>query len=127
MRRALLLALLILPGACALLEPSGQRFVIFFPDSGATIDDSAEHVVTAAATYSRAHPDRLVAVTGFADPNGTVEQNAEVTRLRVDTVTKQLVADGVAPTQIQQREVGSVPFALSSQESRRVVITVGTP
>lgn len=128
MRRALLLAMLLLPAACAALMPStGQRFVVFFQGSDAAIDPTAAGIVTAAADYARGHPQQAVTVAGFADPYGTAEQNAQITRLRVEGVTKLLVADGLAAAQIQQREVGPVQFGLNSQESRRVVITVGQP
>ena len=128
MRRAIILALLLLPGACAFFEPSGQRFVVFFPDSGITLDDSAaKQVVVNAAAYALDHPDRLIQVDGFADKNGTPEANADITRARVQNVIKGLTSNGVPVTRIARREVGAVAFTLDSQESRRVTIVVGQP
>ncbi len=127
MRRALLLALLILPAACALFPPNGQRFVVFFPDAGFALDSAATQVIAAAADYAVAHPDRPIMVAGFADPTGTPEANASLIRSRTATVNAELAAHGIAASRIQTRDIGQVEFALSSQESRRVTVTVGTP
>lgn len=126
MRRVFLLALLILPG-CALLPSSGQRFVVFFPDSGVTLDDAAAQTVAAAADAALAHPDRVVIVAGFADPTGTPAANAQVIHDRTAAVSKALAGRGLPAARIQTRDAGQVEFALNSQESRRVVVTVGTP
>lgn len=126
MRRVFLLALLMLPG-CALLPSSGQRFVVFFPDSGVKLDDAAAQVVAAASDQAVAHPDRVVIVAGFADPSGTPAANAQVIRDRTTAVSEALAARGLPAARIQVRDAGQVEFALNSQESRRVVVTVGRP
>jgi outer membrane protein OmpA-like peptidoglycan-associated protein len=128
MRRTLLLALLLLPGACAFLGSSGQRFVVFFQADAVTIDSTAaQQVVVSAAAYALDHPDMPIRVDGFADKNGTPEANAEITRARVENVIRGLTSNGVLVTRIARREVGAVPFTLDSQESRRVTIVVGQP
>lgn len=128
MRRAILLLVLLLPGACAFFEPSGQRFVVFFPDSGVTLDDAAaKQVVVNAAAYALDHPDLAIRVDGFADQNGPADVNTEIARSRVQNVIKGLTSNGVPVTRIARREVGEVPFTLDSQESRRVTIVVGRP
>jgi outer membrane protein OmpA-like peptidoglycan-associated protein len=45
--------------------------------------------------------------------------------LRAQVVVDQLLSDGVDAKRVRQRGHGSVQFALSSQESRRVEISVG--
>jgi outer membrane protein OmpA-like peptidoglycan-associated protein len=128
MRRTLLLALLLLPGACAFLGSSGQRFVVFFQADAVTIDSTAaQQVVVSAAAYALDHPDMPIRADGFADKNGTPEANAEITRARVENVIRGLTSNGVLVTRIARREVGAVPFTLDSQESRRVTIVVGQP
>ena len=128
MRRAILVALLLLPGACAFFAPSGQRFVVFFQADAVTLDDTAAMQVTVnAAAYALDHPDMQIQVDGFADKNGTPDANAEVTRARVQNVIRGLTSNGVPATRIARREVGAVPFTLDSQESRRVTIVVGRP
>ncbi len=127
MRRHFLLGVMFLVSGCALIAPSGQRFVIFFDALSVDIDKSGGETIAAAAAYARAHPDRAVSVAGFADPIGTAEANAQLTRERTESVVAELVKDGVPIEHIGRREVGEVPFALNSQESRRVTVTIGTP
>ena len=132
MRRAFLLAALLLPTACAALQPlaapdTGERFVVFFEGSGTALNAPAKGVVAAAVQYARAHPAQAVEVQGFGDPYGTPQQNRAITRLRTDAVVKELTDTGIAFNQIKTSVAGPTQFALDSQESRRVVITVGQP
>jgi outer membrane protein OmpA-like peptidoglycan-associated protein len=128
MRRAILLALLLLPASCSMFQPSGQRFVVFFPDSGVALDDdAAKQVVVNAAAYALDHPDLAIRVDGFADKNGPADVNTDITRSRVQNVIKALASNGIPVARIARREVGEVPFTLDSQESRRVTIVVGQP
>lgn len=128
MRRAILLALLLLPGACGIFGTSGQRFIVFFQADAVTLDDTAaRQVVVNAAAYALDHPDMLIQVDGFADKNGKPDANADITRARVQNAIRGLTVNGVPATRIARREVGSVPFTLDSQESRRVTIVIGRP
>jgi outer membrane protein OmpA-like peptidoglycan-associated protein len=128
MRRATLLALVLLTGACSIFEPSGKRFLVFFQADAVTLDDSAaKAVVVNAAAYALDNPGMMIQVDGFADKNGTPEANADITRARVQNVIKGLTSNGVPVTRIARREVGEVAFTLDSQESRRVTIVVGRP
>ena len=68
-----------------------------------------------------------VVIVIYADPYGSQQANASVTRSRGQVVFDGLVADGVPPTRIERRETGSVKFQMDSQESRRVEIIVGNP
>ena len=128
MRRTLLLmALPLMFASCALLEPSGRRFVVFFPNGVAAMDEQGSQVVAGAADYARQHTDRVITVEGFADPTGTASDNAALIHARIDTVAKALIANGVPATQIGRQSGGTPKPALDAQESRRVVVTVGTP
>ena len=61
----------------------------------------------------------------FADPTGSKKANALLTDLRAQVVMDQLQTDGVPVSHIVGRGHGSVRFALTSQESRRVEISLG--
>ena len=106
-------------------EPPGQKFVVYFQEWSAGFDDAALAVIGQAADNAKAHPGLVVHVTGFADPTGSRAANALLTQLRAQVVMDQLQTDGVPVARVHGRGRGSVQFALSSQESRRVEITVG--
>jgi outer membrane protein OmpA-like peptidoglycan-associated protein len=127
MRHLLRVGLLLLLGACALFEPSGQRYVVFFRGSSAQIDEAAGAVLVGAANWAKKHPDMPVIVASYADPYGSEQANAAFTRARAQVVVDELVANGVMPSRIQRLAIGSVKFQSDPQESRRVEITVGNP
>ncbi len=127
MRRALLIALPLLMASCALLEPSGRRFAVFFSNESAVLDDGARQVLAGAADYARAHPDRAITVEGFADPTTPGTDTGLLISTRVAEVAKGLVANGVVQSQINRESGGTPKPALNRQESRRVVVTVGNP
>jgi outer membrane protein OmpA-like peptidoglycan-associated protein len=125
MRRTFLVGLLFLFAGC--MQPSGERFVVYFDPSSAALMDSSRAVVAAAADWANKHPDMPVKVAVYADPTGSPKANDEFTRLRGQAVIDALGRGGVAAGRIQQIDVGSVGFEADSHESRRVEITVGTP
>ena len=87
-------------GACALFEPSGQRYVVFFRGSSAQMEDAAEAVLVGAANWAKKHPDMPVIVASYADPYGSEKANADFTRLRAQVVVDGLVANGVMASRI---------------------------
>jgi outer membrane protein OmpA-like peptidoglycan-associated protein len=126
MRRLGILILLL----CAVTGPGraadvpDQKFVVFFQEWPAAIDDNAQTVITHAADWVKSHPGNVAHVNGFADPTGSKAANILMSDLRAQVVVDQLVSDGVNPKLVQQRGHGSVQFALTSQESRRVEISI---
>ncbi len=102
-----------------------QKVVVYFQEWSAAMDDSALASIAKAASYAKAHPGLPIHVAGFADPTGSKQANILMSELRAQVVVDQLVTDGVAPHSIGQIGHGSVQFALTSQESRRVEISVG--
>ena len=102
-----------------------QKFVVYFQEWSAAMDDNALAVITHAAEWVKAHPGTAAHVNGFADPTGSKAANILMSDLRAQVVVDQLVTDGVDQRLIKQRGHGSVQFALTSQESRRVEISVG--
>ena len=127
MHRLFSFGLLLSLGACALPEPSGERYAVYFKGSSAQIINSAKDVVVGAADWAKRHPDMPVIVASYADPYGSQKANAAFTRLRAQAVFDGLVANGVLANRIERREIGSVNFQFDSQESRRVEITIGHP
>jgi len=126
MRRVVFLFLLCFAAVRAgAAEPPAQKFVVFFQEWSAALDDAALAVISHAADNAKAHSGAVVHVEGFADPTGSRKANALLTDLRAQVVMDQLQADGVAAARIRGRGHGSVQFALSSQESRRVEISLG--
>jgi outer membrane protein OmpA-like peptidoglycan-associated protein len=126
MRRLMLLGVLFAAlGACSLFDPPGQRYLVFFQEWSASLDDGGQAAVTAAAGWANQHPDAPVTVIGFADPEGSPQANRDLSRTRAQVVADQLATDGVAPARITVRSAGSVDYTMDSQESRRVIITLG--
>jgi outer membrane protein OmpA-like peptidoglycan-associated protein len=126
MRRIFILFLLCFIAARAdAQEPPPQKFVVFFQEWSAALNDAALAVISHAGDYAKTHPAVFLHVEGFADPTGSRKANALLTDLRAQVVIDQLQTDGVPVARIRGRGRGSVQFALTSQESRRVEISFG--
>ena len=117
-----LLLCLTIPAGFAADPP--QKFVVFFQEWSAAIDEPAQGVITNAAEWLKSHPGYVARVAGFADPTGSKQANILLSDLRAQVVVDQLRTDGVDAKRIRQRGRGSVQFALTSQESRRVEISI---
>jgi outer membrane protein OmpA-like peptidoglycan-associated protein len=101
-----------------------QRFVVFFQEWSAALDEAAQAVISQAADWVKTHPGYVAHVNGFASTVGSRQANILLADLRAQIVVDQMVSDGLAATRIRQRGRGPVPFALTAQESRRVEISV---
>jgi len=101
-----------------------HKFVVFFQQWSAAIDDSAQAVIAQAADWVKSHPDDVAHVSGFASTVGGRQANILLADLRAQVVADQLVSDGIDTARIRQRGHGPVPFALTEQESRRVEISI---
>ena len=121
----LLLLMCVATGSARAADAPSQKFVVFFQEWSAALDDSAQSVITQAAEWAKSHPGNVAHVSGFADPTGSKQANILMSDLRAQVVVDQLQTDGVDPKRIRQRGHGSVQFALSSQESRRVEVSIG--
>jgi outer membrane protein OmpA-like peptidoglycan-associated protein len=126
-RLAGLLALACLAGCAAPAPGPSQKFLVFFTEWSANISDTARETIKAAADAANQKPTVPITVAGFADPTGSAQANIDISRLRQQVVSDQLVADGVDPTRIVHSAHGATDFTLTSQESRRVDIGIGTP
>jgi peptidoglycan-associated lipoprotein len=123
-RLGLLLLLFCAATGARAADPPAQKFVVFFQEWSAAIDDTAQSVISQAAEWVKSHPGNIAHVNGFADPTGSRQANILLSDLRAQVVVDQLVSDGVDPKRVRQRGHGSVQFALTGQESRRVEISI---
>jgi outer membrane protein OmpA-like peptidoglycan-associated protein len=105
-------------------EATPPRAVVFFQEWSAQLDNAAKGTIATAAEWVNQHEPARVRVVGYADPTGSVEANRLLTQLRAQVVIDALLGDGVPAARIQRKGAGSVDFADSSQESRRVEIIV---
>ena len=121
----LFLLLSVAMGSARAADAPGQKYVVFFQEWSAALDDTAQSVISQAAEWVKSHPGNVARVNGFADPTGSRKANALLSDLRAQMVVDQLQTDGIAANRIRQRGHGSVQFALTSQESRRVEISIG--
>jgi outer membrane protein OmpA-like peptidoglycan-associated protein len=121
----LLLLFCVAMGSARAADAPSQKFVVFFQQWSAALDDAAQSVIGQAAEWVKSQPGNVAHVNGFADPTGSKRANALLSDLRAQMVVDQLQTDGVAANRIRQRGHGSVQFALTSQESRRVEISIG--
>jgi outer membrane protein OmpA-like peptidoglycan-associated protein len=126
-RHVLLLLLLCATGSVRAADLPAQKFVVFFQEWSAAIDDPALSVVSQAAEWVKSHPGNIAHVHGFASTVGGRQANVLLADLRAQMVTDQLQADGVNPKRIVQRGHGPVEFALTAQEARRVEISISRP
>ncbi len=99
------------------------NFVVFFQEWSAALDDSAQGVLTQAASWAKAHPGTEVVVTGFAATTGSQNANLLLSELRAQMVVDQLTGDGIAASRIQPVGRGSVKSALDKQQARRVQVS----
>ena len=132
MRRALLLALLVLwiaPPAAQAEPPhrSPGLFLVFFQPWSADLDASNAKIVQAAAKQAKAIAQSHVTVLGYADTEGSAKANLDLAKQRVETVRQALVHAGYPDDEITVKPIGSVPPMGDAQESRRVEITIRAP
>jgi len=105
--------------------PSAPKYVVFFQEWSANLDAAAQAVISHAADYAKSHAGLSVHVNAFADPTGSRKANILLTELRAQMVMDRMHADGISEHRLIGYGHGSVHFALSSQESRRVEISFG--
>jgi outer membrane protein OmpA-like peptidoglycan-associated protein len=125
MRRLLWIGLALTLAGCVPPEPTGRKYLVFFQDWSAQLDDAGKTTIDQAAAQARSLPTAMVLVSGFADPDGTAQANRDMSRLRAQVVSDSLVGAGVPRDRIALRARGAVGFMDDSLESRRVEVSVG--
>ena len=91
----LFLLLSVATGSVRAADVPSQKFVVFFQEWSAALDDSAQTVIGQAAEWVKSHPGNVAHVNGFADPTGSKKANALLSDLRAQMVVDQLQTDGV--------------------------------
>jgi outer membrane protein OmpA-like peptidoglycan-associated protein len=121
----LLLLLCSFSGGVRAADDASRRFVVYFSEWSAALDDSARAVIADAATLAKARPHAVVDIVGFADPSASKQASILLSELRAQRVADLLQHGGVSVSRIHPIGRGSVRFAMIAQESRRVEIAVG--
>ena len=122
-------ALPLLFAACETATPAAtaqpQRYVIFFTEDSAALNENGNQVIAQAAAAAKARPTVPVAVLGFAGPAGSQAFNQALSDARARNVADTLTGLGIPISRIQIRPRGPVDFDLVPTESRRVEIVIG--
>jgi outer membrane protein OmpA-like peptidoglycan-associated protein len=127
--RALPVFALAVPGlaGCAPEPPPARTFVVFFESFSAVPDADAIVIIDRAAAAARQFPSDPVWVIGFADPEGSSDENRRLSQARAEAISAYLAQKGVAPARIQRAARGATEPTLAMVESRRVEIRIGAP
>jgi len=112
---------------CATEPPPARTFVVFFDSFSAVPDADAVLIIDRAAGAARQFPSDPVWVIGFADPEGSSEENRRLSQARAEAVSAFLAQKGVAPARLQRAARGATEPTLALVESRRVEIRIGAP
>lgn len=125
MRRLFSVVCLSLLAACATQTP--RKYVVFFSNQSAELDQAGLDVVAQVAQEAGKHPSRIVRVEGYAGASKDLSADALVAIQRAKAVTQKLHDDGVPSERIVQ-----TPRAPSNLEgmvvgSRRVEIELTSP
>jgi outer membrane protein OmpA-like peptidoglycan-associated protein len=112
---------------CTAEPPPARTFVVFFDPLSAEPDADANTILARAADAARAFPSEPVWVIGFADPEGSSEENRRLSQARAEAVSAHLAQRGVAASRIRRAARGATEPTLALVESRRVEIRIGAP
>lgn len=110
---------------CATPPPPARTFVVFFDPWSAVPDDDAVAIIDRAAAAAKGFPNDPVWVIGFADPEGSSDDNRRISQARAEAVSAFLAQKGVAPARIQRAARGATEPTMAMVESRRVEIRIG--
>ena len=124
MRHVPLLVLLAILSACSLF--GGPKYVVFFQERSAQLDQSAQGVIAQVAMQANNNPAAPIEVTGYTDSSGSPPADVALSQRRAQAVADALIVSGVAPNRLVRRgqgQTGENP----GLASRRVEITVDAP
>lgn len=122
---ALALAATLAMAACAMRQsPEAQKFVVFFTDFSAQLDDAAKQTVARAAHSAGDHPDAGVYVVGYAAADNSPAANRALSVARAHVVADALRDAGVPPGRIRTHGKGPIEYALDPLQARRVVVSI---
>jgi OmpA-OmpF porin, OOP family len=102
-------------------QPSMLPAAVYFDTDRADLTPNSQHTIQAVASSVRAS-SAPVAVTGYTDPSGDPNHNAELAKNRASAVRDALVREGVAPSRVVMAPPSTITPGASADESRRVEI-----
>lgn len=117
----------ILLGACSqsgsLTQKNDRTYVVFFPFASTDLDDSANKIISQAATYAKKFPEKQVYVKGYAAIYGDLSKDEMMAIQRAKIVAQKVVDDGVLSNRVH--DIPRPPENRKSQvAARRVEIIV---
>lgn len=119
------LAGILLLSACA--DQAPRKYVVFFSNRSAELDEAASTVVAQVAEKASHHPSRIVQVEGYAAAGGDLSADALLAIQRAKVVTEKLQADGVPADHIVQTPRAPSTLEGMAVGSRRVEIELVSP
>ncbi len=122
------------PGSTAIPEGAGviselrdekPAVIVYFDTGKAEVAPEFADEVTAMKAYVDANPDAELAVSGYNDPTGNAELNAELSKNRAQAVQAALVAAGVPEGSIDLvKPADTTDEDIDMAQARRVEVTV---
>ncbi len=107
-------------------ERDGRPMLSVYFDSGSTdVTPDFATVSEGLVGYLEANPDATLAISGFNDPTGNAELNAELSKQRAENVQAQLVSLGIdeGRTELVKPD-DTTSEEMTNAEARRVEITI---
>jgi outer membrane protein OmpA-like peptidoglycan-associated protein len=94
---------------------------VYFDTSSTELSPDVVPALVVIKTWLVAHPTGKAVVMGYADPRGSAELNAELSKNRAFAVREALVADGIAEEAIEMRKPSDVTDETTSLANGRRV------
>lgn len=109
------------PAAAAPAAPMLSLHKVYFETGKATVSDADRAVIAGdVAGALKSRPDLKVAITGYTDASGNLEQNLELAKQRAFAVRDALVAAGIAESRLTLQKPETVTGSGDPREARRV-------
>jgi len=129
MRAILVSALCLALGACAGFNPwasAPSAYVVFFDGHSTALAAAGKDIVAHAAATARLKPGVMVQIAG---PSTKIAPgyNPRFAQPRIDAVTAELVADGVAVGRIVQTSITTDKVKVDASGAQRVEIRIVEP
>jgi outer membrane protein OmpA-like peptidoglycan-associated protein len=106
-------------------QPRGEPLArIYFESGSAILPDEAGGALQTVKELALAGPAAHILISGFHDPSGDPEQNAQLAKQRAETTRDALIEEGIASERIILRKPQVIPGTQDMQEARRVDIHV---
>jgi len=96
---------------------------VYFDSGQAALNDDDRRIIAAVASSVKAG-DAPVAVTGYTDQSGNLDQNLELAKDRAAAVRDALVQEGVPASRVVMAPPASLTGTGSAEDARRVEITL---